>query len=71
MEVVIDLIEPLGDRSLVVGRTAQQCIVRFLVSRDETISVDQRMTVFVDGRKIHLFDPQTGVNLFHKADERI
>jgi multiple sugar transport system ATP-binding protein len=67
LEAVIDLIEPLGDRSLVVGRSAGNSIFRFLVSRDEAIRADQKVTVFIDGRKIHVFDPETTANVLNLA----
>lgn len=62
--VVVELIETMGDRSLVVGRTEQNEILRFIISRDEEIAVDSKMTVYIDGRRIHVFDPETKLNLF-------
>ncbi len=64
VEVTTELVESLGDRSLVVGRCRGEAVVRFLVDRDQEVKPDERMEVVVDGRRVHLFDPQTGRNLF-------
>lgn len=61
--VTIDLVENLGDRCLVVARRHGGVEVRFMVTRDEDLSINESRTVFVDGRKIHVFDPQTGERL--------
>lgn len=62
--VDVELIETMGDRSLVVGRTGGNLVVRFLAARDEDFSVDRSYPVFIDGRKVHLFDPETKRNVF-------
>lgn len=62
--VRVELIESMGDRSLVVGRSDNGAILRFLVDRDEDLKVDEDMEVLVDGRRVHLFDQDTGLNLF-------
>jgi ABC-type sugar transport system ATPase subunit len=54
--VVVELVQSLGDRSLVVGKTETGAIIRFLVTRESEIRSDQAAQVFIDGRKIHLFD---------------
>ena len=62
--VSVELVESMGDRSLVIARSRNQQVVRFLVTRDEDFNVDELLTVFIDGRNIHLFDPATGQNIF-------
>jgi multiple sugar transport system ATP-binding protein len=62
--VAVELVETLGDRSLVVGRAKNKSALRFLVTRDEDFDPDELLTVFIDGRNIHLFDPETGRNIF-------
>ena len=63
VEVNVELIENMGDRSLVVGRSNSGTIVRFMITREEEIEPGRKMTVFVDGRRIHLFDPLTRLNI--------
>jgi multiple sugar transport system ATP-binding protein len=65
--LAVELVESMGDRSLVVGRTANGTIVRFLIDRDEDFGVDGQVVVFVDGRRLHIFDRATGLNLFSEA----
>lgn len=65
IEISVELVENMGDRSLVVGRTQEGTIVRFMITRDEEIIPDRKMEVFVDGRRIHLFDPITRLNIFY------
>jgi multiple sugar transport system ATP-binding protein len=64
VEVMVELVESLGDRSLAVGRSGSDAVIRFLVERDEEVAPDTRMEVVIDGRRLHLFDPETGRNLF-------
>lgn len=64
IELTVELVENLGDRSLVVGRCGDGPIVRFIMVREEDVSPERKMTVFVDGRRIHLFDPVTRLNIF-------
>jgi multiple sugar transport system ATP-binding protein len=64
-----ELIESMGDRSVVVGRTENGTVVRFLVDREEDFKVDDRLDVFIDGRRVHLFDTQTGLNLTEQSEE--
>jgi ABC-type sugar transport system ATPase subunit len=66
IELTVELVENLGDRSLVVGRCREGSIIRFIVSRDEDAIPEKKMSVFVDGRKIHLFDPSTRLNIFEE-----
>jgi ABC-type sugar transport system ATPase subunit len=62
----VELVQSLGDRSLVVGRGENDTVIRFLVTREDDIGPGQRLPVFIDGRKIHLFDPLRRTNLFSK-----
>jgi hypothetical protein len=39
-------------------------ILRFLVNRDVTLSPRDTVEVFLDGRRVLLFDPETGMNIF-------
>jgi multiple sugar transport system ATP-binding protein len=61
--LTVELVQSLGDRSLVVGRGKNDVIVRFLVMREDDISPGQQLPVFIDGRKIHLFDPVRQTNM--------
>ncbi len=63
ISLLVDLIENMGDRNLVIGRTDKGTVLRFLVSRDESIKLDQKVSVFIDGRNVHVFDPETRVNI--------
>ena len=64
IEISVELVENMGDRSLVIGRNRGGSIVRFMITRDEEIVPERKMSVFVDGRRIHLFDPETRLNIF-------
>jgi ABC-type sugar transport system ATPase subunit len=64
IEVSVELVENLGDRSLVVGKCKDGSVIRFIITRDEDILPEQKMIVFVDGRRIHLFDPSSRLNIF-------
>jgi ABC-type sugar transport system ATPase subunit len=64
IEITVEFIENLGDRSLVVGKSKGGSVIRFLITRDEDISSDRTMSIFADGRKIHLFDPSSRLNIF-------
>lgn len=64
LEVTIELIETMGDRSIVISRTQSNNIIRFLVTHDDKISIGERVTVAVDGRKIHFFDAKSERNIF-------
>ncbi len=66
--LTVELVENLGDRSLVVGRCGDGPIVRFIMTREEDILPERKLTVFVDGRRIHLFDPVTRLNIFREYD---
>lgn len=61
--LTVELVQSLGDRSLVVGRGKNDAIIRFLVTREDDIKPGQQLPVFIDGRKIHLFDPLRRTNL--------
>jgi hypothetical protein len=54
----------MGDRNLVVGRTSRNISVRFLITHDDEITVGDEVSVVIDGRRIHLFDPETKQNIF-------
>jgi multiple sugar transport system ATP-binding protein len=58
IHLIVELVQSFGDRSLVVGKTQNGQIMRFLVSSEDEIKPDQAVDVFIDGRKIHLFDKQ-------------
>jgi ABC-type sugar transport system ATPase subunit len=64
VSVEVDLVETLGDRSLVVSRGPGGMLLRFLVNRDVTLVPRQTADVFLDGRRVLLFDPETGLNIF-------
>jgi multiple sugar transport system ATP-binding protein len=64
LRVAVELVETLGDRSLVVSRGEQGAALRFLITRDISIEPQEMVEVFVDGRRVHLFDPVTNVNVF-------
>lgn len=64
IKITVDLVESMGDRSLVVARTENGLIIRFLVTRDEDISAGSRVMALVDGRKLHVFNPESKKNVF-------
>lgn len=64
VECVIELVENMGDRSLIVGRHSGGTLVRFMVSREEELRAGRTMQVCIDGRSIHLFDPTLKLNIF-------
>jgi multiple sugar transport system ATP-binding protein len=64
LRVSVELVETLGDRSLVVSRGEKGTALRFLITRDIEIEPREMVEVFVDGRRVHLFDPQTNINVF-------
>jgi ABC-type sugar transport system ATPase subunit len=63
IEITVELIENLGDRCLVVGKSKGGTIVRFLINRDDDVIPEKKVSIFTDGRKIHLFDPSTRLNI--------
>ncbi|HON09293.1 MAG TPA: ABC transporter ATP-binding protein [Chitinispirillaceae bacterium] len=65
IELTVELVENLGDKYLVIGRNITGAVVRFLIVRDEEVIPERKMKVFVDGRKVHLFDPTTSLNIFN------
>jgi ABC-type sugar transport system ATPase subunit len=65
VDVAVELVETLGDRSLVVSRSENGAVLRFLITRDIAIEPQERVEVFLDGRKVHLFDPLSNTNLFY------
>ena len=60
----VELIENLGDRSLVVGRTDADQVLRFMSQHDDDLFPDSRVGAVIDGRRIHLFDPDSRLNIF-------
>jgi|WetSurMetagenome_2_1015567.scaffolds.fasta_scaffold00149_12 multiple sugar transport system ATP-binding protein len=65
LSVSVELIETLGDRSLVVSRGENGTPLRFLITRDIAIEPQEMVDVFVDGRRVHLFDLDTDKNVFY------
>lgn len=61
-ELYIELVEVMGDRSLIVGRLGD-VILRFLITREAELVPDQKVLVFIDGRRIHLFDPESSISI--------
>jgi ABC-type sugar transport system ATPase subunit len=64
IQVEVDLVETLGDRSLVVSRGKNNAIVRFLINRDFNLAPHETVDIFLDGRRMLFFDPVTGANIF-------
>lgn len=62
--LTIEIIVTMGDRSLVVGRTSQNTVVRFMATPDEDISIGDVISVVIDGRRIHLFNTESRRNIF-------
>jgi multiple sugar transport system ATP-binding protein len=62
--VRIEMVESMGDRSIVVARGEDDTILRFLIDREEELEAEERIDVVVDGRRVHVFDPRSGMNLF-------
>ena len=63
IDVSVELVENLGDKYLIIGRNISGAVVRFLIARDEEIIPERKMKVFVDGRRIHIFDTSTLLNI--------
>jgi ABC-type sugar transport system ATPase subunit len=63
VNVCVELVQSMGDRSLVVGRGENDTIIRFLCTREDDIRRDQTISIFIDGRRIHLFDPGDQTNV--------
>ncbi len=61
--ITVDLVENMGDRNLAVGRSQNGTILRFLVSRDDKLEIDSKVSAYVDGRRTHVFDPETKLNI--------
>ena len=68
VQLEIELTENLGDRSLIIGKTVDGELVRFMVTREEELITGRAVSVCVDGRAMHLFDPQTRLNIFMQDD---
>ncbi|MBD3419383.1 MAG: ATP-binding cassette domain-containing protein [Chitinivibrionales bacterium] len=64
LEVTVELIETMGDRSLIVGKSDRGIILRFLITREANLVLDQKVKVFIDGRRLHLFDADNQMNIF-------
>jgi multiple sugar transport system ATP-binding protein len=60
----VELFETLGDRNLTVARGGQNTVLRFLSKREDEIKPDQNVDVFIDGRRVHVFDPDSRKNVF-------
>jgi ABC-type sugar transport system ATPase subunit len=63
LQIVVDLVQSLGDRSFVVGRTQDGSVLRFLISAEDDIKPDQSVSIVIDGRRIHIFNKQD-MNIF-------
>jgi ABC-type sugar transport system ATPase subunit len=63
VSVRVELVQSMGDRSLVVGRGENDAVVRFLCTADDEVKQDQNVSIFIDGRRIHLFDPAEKTNI--------
>jgi multiple sugar transport system ATP-binding protein len=70
IELSIELVENMGDRSLIVAKSSGGTLVRFMVTREEELRPGRSMSVCIDGRSIHLFEPQSRLNIFSQ-DGRI
>ncbi len=66
MELQIELVENMGDRSLIIGKNADGIVIRFLITREEEVRSGRSIPVCVDGRSIHLFDPLSKLNIFRQ-----
>jgi ABC-type sugar transport system ATPase subunit len=62
----VELIELLGDRSLIVARGDHNTVLRFLSTREDDLHAGQNLSLFVDGRRLHLFDAETGINILRE-----
>jgi multiple sugar transport system ATP-binding protein len=66
IDLTVELVEEMGDRSLIVGKGPQDVVLRFMITREADIKPQQKCSVFIDGRRVHLFDPDTLLNLFNE-----
>ena len=64
IELVVELVENMGDRSLIVGKSNEGTLIRFMVTREEELQPGRLMQLCIDGRSIHLFDPLLKLNIF-------
>jgi ABC-type sugar transport system ATPase subunit len=64
IDLEVELVENMGDRSLIVGKSHGGTLVRFMVTREEELHPGCTMSVCIDGRSIHLFDPSLRLNIF-------
>jgi multiple sugar transport system ATP-binding protein len=60
----VEMAESTGDRNLIVTRAGGNTVLRFLVSSEEDLDAGAQITAMVDGRRIHVFDPETQLNIF-------
>jgi multiple sugar transport system ATP-binding protein len=67
IELSVELVEEMGDRSLIISKGPQEVTLRFVITREADIQPQQCVEVFIDGRRVHLFDPQTNNNLFNET----
>jgi ABC-type sugar transport system ATPase subunit len=63
IQVNVEITESLGDRDLVVSRTQNGTLIRFLAASEDEIEAGNTLSIRIDGRKIHLFDSVTRRNI--------
>jgi len=67
IDLSVELVEEMGDRSLIISKGPQEVMLRFVITREADIKPQQCVEVFIDGRRVHLFDRQTSNNLFDET----
>ncbi|WP_255169310.1 ABC transporter ATP-binding protein [Natrononativus amylolyticus] len=69
IDATVEVTEPLGDRMLLHGRVNGE-IVKFQIGARSSLEPGASVSFGADLERLHLFDPQTGVALYH-ADRQV
>lgn len=64
VDVIIDVVEPLGDRDI-VGVTKEETNFTLLLEPETKATPDKHMTVVFDMTKCHIFDKESEKNIIH------
>ena len=64
--VVVDVVEFLGNDELIHGSSAGRDVVA-IINADNTLTVGQSVTLSAPPRRLHLFNPATGLRIANDA----
>ena len=62
MTVVVDVVEFLGNDELIHGSSAGRDVVA-IINSDNTLKVGESVTLSASPRRLHLFNPATGLRV--------